>query len=217
MSNLIFFALEFATLLLPAAAVFAIDKVIYPKGKRKRDAVYIFLFALYIAAVCNVTQVSTIYQIARSGINISPYRINMIPFENAGRPIEQIMNIIMFVALGVFLPVIWPKNRKLWRCFLAGLYVSGLIEFLQLFNHRRTDINDLIMNSTGAVAGYLFYKIISWILDKSRESKQREELGASGLVVNNNYGIGFFIYVTAMFAGRFFLFNEYGLNRLFFT
>lgn len=77
---------------------------------------------------------------------------------------QMIGNAIMLLPLGIFLPLLDRKLRKFSSLFfvlLISLLVSAGIEVLQLAtNFRSTDIDDVILNTSGACAGFLIYQAI---------------------------------------------------------
>lgn len=86
--------------------------------------------------------------------------INLIPFKY-GFGIENILNIVLFMPLGFLLPTLWEKYRNFWSTFCYGLFFSLFIEIGQLFvKNRRTDINDLIMNTIGTIVGWVIFNAI---------------------------------------------------------
>ncbi|RNL73966.1 VanZ family protein [Streptomyces sp. I6] len=66
-------------------------------------------------------------------------------------------NILLGVPFGVLLPVLMPKTRGLLRVVLATAAVMVLVELVQgaLVTGRAFDVDDVILNTTGAVLGYL--------------------------------------------------------------
>lgn len=116
--------------------------------------VYIFLFYIYLAI--NVAGIGSVWDIGQYSEIIRIQEINLIPFNSSG-VITYILNIIMFMPLGFLLPLIWEKFRNITKVFCAGLGFSLAIEVCQLFNHRATDIDDLMMNSLGAILGYFIW------------------------------------------------------------
>ena len=68
-------------------------------------------------------------------------------------------NIIMFVPVGLFTGLLW-RNPKWWKAFLAGLLSSTTIETVQLFIGRRTDVDDVILNTLGALLGYWLFCVL---------------------------------------------------------
>lgn len=70
-------------------------------------------------------------------------------------------NIGMFLPIGFFPALLWRK-WKWWKSFLCGFGLSMFIELAQIPIQRGTDIDDLWMNTLGAVLGYVLY----WLLAK---------------------------------------------------
>ncbi|MEU0224576.1 VanZ family protein [Streptomyces sp. NPDC006284] len=66
-------------------------------------------------------------------------------------------NILLGVPFGVLVPVVAPRTRGLLRVLLLTAIVMLLVEFAQgaLVTGRAFDIDDVILNSTGALIGYL--------------------------------------------------------------
>lgn len=77
---------------------------------------------------------------------------------------QMIGNAIMLLPLGIFIPLMNRKLRKISSFFivlLISLLVSIAIELLQLAtNYRSTDIDDVILNTAGACVGFLIYQLI---------------------------------------------------------
>ncbi|MFJ9122194.1 VanZ family protein [Streptomyces sp. NPDC102394] len=66
-------------------------------------------------------------------------------------------NILLGVPFGVLVPVVAPRARGLLRVLLLTAVVMLLVEFAQgaLINGRAFDIDDVILNTTGALIGWL--------------------------------------------------------------
>ena len=62
-------------------------------------------------------------------------------------------NIGIFSPVGFFTALLW-RRPQWWKSLLVGLCTSSAIEFIQFFIGRSTDIDDVILNTTGALAGY---------------------------------------------------------------
>lgn len=62
-------------------------------------------------------------------------------------------NILMFVPIGFFPGLLWRDGRW-WKAGLTGLGLSLTIELCQIPIHRGTDIDDLWLNTLGALLGY---------------------------------------------------------------
>mgnify|MGYP003593000989 CR=1 FL=1 len=76
-------------------------------------------------------------------------------------------NLVGFVPLGLLLPVVWAFFRRWWSILLAGLLVSLGYECTQLFFGLGVfDVDDLILNTAGTLAGYICYRVL-WLIFKS--------------------------------------------------
>lgn len=66
-------------------------------------------------------------------------------------------NILLGVPFGILVPIIAPKTRGLIRIALLTAVVMLLVEFAQgaLVEGRAFDIDDVILNTSGALIGYL--------------------------------------------------------------
>lgn len=71
----------------------------------------------------------------------------------------MVANIGIFSPVGFFTALLWRKPRW-WKSLLAGFCTSFTIEFIQFFIGRNSDIDDIILNTTGALAGYWLF----WLL-----------------------------------------------------
>nr|WP_112468435.1 VanZ family protein [Streptomyces triticisoli] len=67
-------------------------------------------------------------------------------------------NLLLGVPFGVLVPVVAPGARGVLRVVLLTATVMLLVEFAQgaLLTGRAFDIDDVILNTSGALAGYLF-------------------------------------------------------------
>lgn len=100
--------------------------------------------------------------------NWFPFRINWIPFVNLLDYPEKrdiIINVVgnsaMFLPLGIVWPLVFRELNTPAKAIAAGVGVSLCIEILQLpFYDRVTDVDDLILNSLGYLAGYGIYLLI---------------------------------------------------------
>ncbi|MFE2580524.1 VanZ family protein [Streptomyces sp. NPDC059378] len=66
-------------------------------------------------------------------------------------------NVLLGVPFGVLVPVVAPQARGLLRVLLLTATVMLLVEFAQgaLITGRAFDIDDVILNTAGALVGYL--------------------------------------------------------------
>ena len=69
--------------------------------------------------------------------------------------LNVLLNVAMFVPLGILLPLVFPKMRRWYQTFGIGFAVSLVIELLQLWQGSGVaDIDDLFANTLGTVIGY---------------------------------------------------------------
>ncbi|MEU6807988.1 VanZ family protein [Streptomyces sp. NPDC046831] len=66
-------------------------------------------------------------------------------------------NVVLGIPFGVLVPVVAPKARGLLRVLLLTAIVMLMVEFAQgaLITGRAFDIDDVILNTAGALVGYL--------------------------------------------------------------
>ncbi|MGW7607377.1 VanZ family protein [Streptomyces sp. NPDC054766] len=66
-------------------------------------------------------------------------------------------NLVLGVPFGVLLPVVFPKTRGILRVLALTAVVMLLVELVQgaLITGRSFDIDDVILNTAGALVGYL--------------------------------------------------------------
>lgn len=69
-------------------------------------------------------------------------------------------NVIMFIPLGLFLPLLFMKKPRLWKTLLWTAGIITLVEVVQLFTLLGScDTDDLILNVLGAAIGYSLYRL----------------------------------------------------------
>ncbi len=126
------------------------------------------LFLIYIAAM-----VYLLFFSEELNRNSGPYEYNLVLFKEIKRGfwcyqngmksyffLNVVMNVVAFMPLGFILPIISPKNRKFLNILALGFELTLLIELLQLFLRVGCfDVDDLLLNTIGAVLGYLLFKI----------------------------------------------------------
>lgn len=134
--------------------------------------VAILIFALYSIAVFSAVGIPTV------GTFKVDFGVNLIPLiDIINSPPEYIkntiLNIILFVPMGFLVPAIWKNYRSIKTMFFMGLALSVIIEILQIFTFRLTDIDDLITNTAGTIIGYDISKRFSFKLPlKSAGNKE---------------------------------------------
>lgn len=73
---------------------------------------------------------------------------------------HSFLNIIMFVPMGYFLPIVTKRARNWWNVILFGVGISFGIELLQYVTLLGMfDVDDLFNNTIGVVIGWIIWKI----------------------------------------------------------
>ena len=76
-------------------------------------------------------------------------------------------NILVFMPLGFFIPLLFDKFNNLKKVLKVGCLSSLAIELSQLFvGGNVCDIDDVIYNTLGALAGFICYKTFETIIKK---------------------------------------------------
>jgi glycopeptide antibiotics resistance protein len=93
---------------------------------------------------------------------------------------NMIGNLLLLFPLGVFLPLVWERFRAGLSVLLTATMVSGLIELIQfgsryLGSFRTADIDDVILNTAGALLGYYFFRLL--ILSSPQPIRQQNISG----------------------------------------
>jgi len=162
--------------------VFLILSVIYTV-KHKKTALELFctnLFVVFVLFVISITlfpipfDTRLLVDLREDGYG---RKNNFIPFAS----IYQIINMshlsislrqiggnfCMLIPLGIYAPLYFKGMKKIRNFFILALLVSAGIEFLQFsigallqYNYRSVDVDDIILNVSGSLIGYIIYLII---------------------------------------------------------
>lgn len=171
------------------------------RGMRKRGAdttrahelgtVLFFLFLVGLASQTVIPKlefgaggIGIVRERAEGGINLElgrVFRDTRWEFSVNDNPayllINFIGNICIFVPVGFGVPLLW-RGGALWKSALIGLGISVLIELCQLPQARGTDIDDLWLNTLGAVIGYGLYALLGlWLGGVFDRFKVRKQTG----------------------------------------
>ena len=170
-------------------------------GSRVRPAhlIWTYIFLIYISMVFSVTGSGSIWDFGAFGNLIRADEINLIPFAG-GVGFGQVMNAFMFMPFGFLVPFIWTERRSLLRVVAVGACLSTAIELCQLFNRRVTDVEDVIMNTLGTIAGYAVWAALCRITGEKNREKQSTRTVA---LAHNEMEI----YLVLALLGRFLLYN----------
>lgn len=173
-------------------AFFIFDRKYRDKGIMRSiyRHLWISAFAVYITSVFYFTNTGTFSDLLQNHWEIRIHQINIYPFTHTIDKLEYFENLLLFMPFGFMIPLVWERYRKLWKITVFGFSFSVLIECSQLLNNRRTDVDDLILNTLGTMIGYFICKLIIYKYDKITKTNPVEPL----------------IYISVMFMSRFLLF-----------
>ena len=145
------------------------------------------LFALTISPVYGGWSLSNIGK----NINLTPFQVLEVA---ALDYVNFFGNLILFVPFGILLVLLSYRCRNIFVTAAFGLILSIGIEVMQLFSLRSTDIDDVLLNTCGAVFGFLIGKILLHIFPSLQCI--REILGKGSKV---RYGGGIFLLFISVF------------------
>lgn len=76
--------------------------------------------------------------------------------------VNLVGNMVLFVPMGYYLPRLWPKTRRLWRCLLLGAAIIMCVELVQLTARVGScDVDDVLLNLPGIAVGYGLYRLVT--------------------------------------------------------
>lgn len=159
----------------------------YQKWKQKVHLFVYILFIYYILRVISLTLLP-IHSFEMLSISELMYSVNLIPFGNNHGSIinslefsQCIFNAIMFMPLGILLPLFIHKKIKIRYFILICFGMSFGIEILQIigtylgYMTRSFDVNDIIFNIMGGSLTYCFACFIYDCLHKHYLLEQKEQ------------------------------------------
>lgn len=125
------------------------------------------LFVLYLAALARQTVLPRLVWDGEGlalmgwgvgGANYIPFvsirRYLRLGIASAAGAVNLAGNVAVFVPLGLLPPLLWPRMGQGWPVLL-GFGCSCFIELVQPLVGRQRDIDDLILNTLGALLGWL--------------------------------------------------------------
>lgn len=129
-----------------------------------------FVFIMYIIAIPDITGIIGMQ------INIDWFK-NSLSSIDYSRPFGEgglemlILNMVLFIPLGALVPMVIQNIKWNWRSvLLVGFSFSVGIEFLQMFGGRMSELDDILMNSLGALVGYGIFWICQCVSKTKKKS-----------------------------------------------
>ena len=195
MQNMIFVLYPLFCILLPCMLYVLIQTKGFHRRTNFIHMIWVFIFLYYVYLVLETTGIGTIWEIGLyPGMKLQE-EINLIPFRD-GISLSMILNVVMFMPLGFLLPLLWKEYQSLVRTAIIGFCFSCGIEFCQLFDRRVSDVDDLLMNTLGAILGWLIWIVFSRITHLKYGRSNQGFGGKEGAV-----------YLALSLVGQFFLYN----------
>jgi len=137
------------------------------KDNNKTNKLTNVLFIIYLIALFWIIVFKFNVQFSYMGNMRS---INLIPFSESliinGKLhfSEIIMNVVIFIPLGVYAGILF-KRWSIWRRIILFFLISLVCEVSQyILNIGASDITDIINNTLGGIIGLIIYKIIEKLL-----------------------------------------------------
>lgn len=175
MNSIIRYIINMIPYMIIAIPIYLIIRFITLKSKNKNINWYhetaMFIFVIFIVGLASQTIIPK-FEFG-NGFSIIKNRIhstNLVPFKVLFDTYNEVFvnsninyflinfigNIVMFMPIGFFIPLLWNLENK--KIIIIGFCSSLFIETCQLFLARGTDIDDLILNTIGVYFGLLVYK-----------------------------------------------------------
>lgn len=119
---------------------------------------------------------ASVKQYAKTSVNLVPfktirnywYMVEQYGISGGNRIWWQNLagNFVLFLPMGCLLPFLFPRFRSFFKTVGFTTFLVICVELLQLLTFTGScDIDDLILNAAGCMAGYLLYKVLfSWRL-----------------------------------------------------
>lgn len=77
-------------------------------------------------------------------------------------------NLLLFMPMGVFMPLLWDKLRQFAFCIKSGFGIILIVELVQLFTLQGSfDIDDIILNGFGFFIGYVVFCLLKSVFKEN--------------------------------------------------
>jgi glycopeptide antibiotics resistance protein len=100
--------------------------------------------------------------------NLVPLHTVAIYLDRIGSPfwtMQIVGNLGLLLPVGLLGPVVLPPLRRWWLVLLLAIAISAAIEVAQLWvPYRSSDIDDVVMNVTGALLGFALYRLVGRVV-----------------------------------------------------
>ena len=187
---------------------FTIKKYILNENKISIGYNFILLCMIIYLSILFGLNISPIYGFStiinwNNNLNLNPFRILYV-FKM--RYVSILKELIMFVPLGILLPMISKKFRSFHKSLLMGMFISLCMEIFQLFLYKGTDIDSVILGGLGSIIGYIIYKyslkIKNYIFEKYLfKNKKRDLINLYDEKIIYFYGLISLVFISVITTG----------------
>ena len=178
MRTIIGYIINMLPYMILAIPIYLIVRGIIIKKHNKKINLYheltLFIFVLFIVGLFSQTIIPK-FEFGVNGFGIvknGVHKTNLIPFKVLIETYREVFmngyveyflinflgNIILFMPFGFIIPLLWNVSNK--KVIVIGTCISFFIEISQLLLARGTDVDDLILNTSGVILGLLLYKLL---------------------------------------------------------
>lgn len=131
------------------------------KGKDAWRDISLVLFCELVVLIYSATVIFRMEDVKRN--------YNLTPFWSYERPellVENIMNIVVFVPIGILLGCSF-RNISWWKALFIGASISASIEIFQFCLMRGfSELDDVMHNTIGCMIGYGIYSMARVVYEK---------------------------------------------------
>lgn len=147
------------------------------KGRKLFASLSYIIFTVYTIFAIYLLFLSPYRQSAHTRFETSGVAYNLVPFKTIHdyiRASDHINfdawfsnlagNVLVFMPLGFFLPLLFTKFMTFWRTTLVVMGSTLSVELLQYgLKVGSLDVDDIILNTVGGIIGYIVYKVIYFL------------------------------------------------------
>ncbi len=170
------------SLLILITILFTIRFFSFVSNKKKIVFYKEILSLLFIIYLMCFFYILTFEDVDWSTANLIPFK-EMFRFSLGSRMFFKNVfgNIILFLPYGFFLSY-FVKLKKVKIITILSLFVSFIVEIIQYRIGRVFDVDDIILNVIGGIIGYYLYRIIDYLVNKTK-IKERKEFVCNAITI----------------------------------
>lgn len=130
-----------------------------------------FILAVYLSGVFSVAGLPDVCYVRFSlNANLRPFAYMFSDYRSS------LLNIMLFIPMGFLIPCLFTRYQHIGKMLLFGFCSSAVIETLQIFTYRASDINDLMTNTLGALIGWILARIFLLLFPSTKTSGKTKDL-----------------------------------------